>query len=225
LRKSTFGFPFSSSELTFSNYSASVATGRYEAISALSFSGGIQGEDVAVQPGDEALAALAGLYRIYGKALMLSTGLRDQISSSGDDTDFRKAFIASWQQDTEAWEKRWPINSTFSFSRLLKPSAESYTPLTIADAQVQIIFLHTQTILLSLSLQFSGPVLPILEQCQSTALKTVKVVAHKPASSLDYGPSALVIAMAYAATLLLRVRLFSSFRPLATSMLTTPQPD
>jgi hypothetical protein len=82
--------------------------------------------------------------------------------SSGDDADFRSAFTAPWQQDTEAWEKWWLINSMFSFSRLLESSAEPDTPLTLADAQVHIIFLHTQTILLFLSLQFSGPILPIL---------------------------------------------------------------
>ncbi|GAA5875972.1 hypothetical protein JCM8547_000669 [Rhodosporidiobolus lusitaniae] len=176
--------------LNMTEISAAVASGRFEAISGLSFFGGFRVEPGKFALGDINFTALAALHRIYAKSLMLAAGLREEMSPSSESPEIRVSFNASWEQEIAAWKKQW----------------------TRPSAQTQIIALHTQTILLSISLQFPGPVLPTLERCRQTALKTVKVVREKPDYSLIYGPSALVIAMAYAATLLLRME---SLKPTA----------
>ncbi|GAA5885547.1 hypothetical protein JCM6882_007462 [Rhodosporidiobolus microsporus] len=165
----------------------SVSTGRFEAMSGLNFKEGFRAQVPDVDPKDPLynLTALEALHRIYAKSLMLAAGLREEMSPSPDstNTDIRDAFMASYTPDLQAWQKRW----------------------TAASSQVLVMSGHAQTILLTISLQFPGPVLPVLNRCRSSALKTVRVIAEKPDPSLLYGPSALVTAMAYAATLLLRI--------------------
>ncbi|GAA5865185.1 hypothetical protein JCM8547_008306 [Rhodosporidiobolus lusitaniae] len=162
-----------------SEIAASIATGRFEAISAINFFGGISNDF----PDNPALSAFAGLHRIYAKALMLVAGLREELASKVDAGEVRQSFIASWEEELSAWWKKWPA----------------------PDARTQITALHTKTILLSLSLQLPGPAAPVLARCRSTALRTVRVVAQQADASLAYGPSALVTAIAYAATMLLRM--------------------
>lgn len=74
------------------------------------------------------------------------------------------------------------------------------------DTQTQITFLYAKTILLSISLQFPGPVVPVLEKARSSALAILRLVATQLDSSVLYGANSMVTTIVYAATLLLRVR-------------------
>lgn len=75
----------------------------------------------------------------------------------------------------------------------------------LEDGYVQLVKQHNCTILLSISLRFKGPIRPILEECKSSAAETLRIAANWPDASLAYASNVLVVNIAYAATLVLRV--------------------
>ncbi|ORY89319.1 hypothetical protein BCR35DRAFT_300448 [Leucosporidium creatinivorum] len=162
-----------------------VLTGRFNSITGLNFIGGFRPDPTSLDPNDPNynFLALEALHRIYAKALMLAAGLREESASSEDSSDLREAFNVSWAHNLDLWKEKW----------------------TSANAQTQITFLYAKTILLSISLQFPGPVVPVLEKARSSALAILKLVATQLDSSVLYGANSMVTTIVYAATLLLRL--------------------
>lgn len=114
---------------------------------------------------------MGALNRVYAKALNLSAGLQEE---AGRASDLRQAFLSSWQAEMEAWRHAWPH----------------------ANRVMQIMYQHSCTILLSVSLRFRGPVAPILDECRKAALVTTRLAADWPDATLVYASNALVVNIA-----------------------------
>ncbi|GAA5835930.1 hypothetical protein JCM11251_006605 [Rhodosporidiobolus azoricus] len=126
------------------------------------------------------ITALIYLNRLYAKAIIHSNNLQD--SETGHEPELRQTFKDEWQRDLQAWLQDWPHIS----------------PL------VRLIAQHDTTILLSISLRFKGPVAPVLEDCRLSALETAKMAVNI-GGDLRWSSNLIVVMVAYAATLLLRI--------------------
>ncbi|BGP00354.1 Zn(2)-C6 fungal-type transcription factor [Rhodotorula toruloides] len=160
-----------------------VSTGRLGSVSGLSVStpGAPLPKDMRPEDPDYNVAALVSLNRIYAKAITHSNSLQD--SEEGHDSRLRPEFQKAWQRDLTEWMGRWRHINPF----------------------VRLIAQHNTTILTSISLRFKGPVTPVLEECRQSAFETVKMALNWPDQSLVYASNLMVVNIAYAATLLLRL--------------------
>ncbi|GAA6023373.1 hypothetical protein JCM10207_002522, partial [Rhodosporidiobolus poonsookiae] len=177
-----------------------VSTGRTGSVQGLSVS--TPGAPLAprLEPGDANydLTALIHLNRIYAKAIVHSNSLQD--SETGHAAELRQTFKAEWQRDLHAWATTW----------------------TAINPLVRLVAQHNTTILLSISLRFKGPVAPVLEECRLSALETAKMAVlwdsavadegeggqegEGKGESLRWAGNLVVVNIAYAATLLLRIK-------------------
>ncbi|BGP17123.1 hypothetical protein JCM10213_001122 [Rhodosporidiobolus nylandii] len=126
------------------------------------------------------VTALIHLNRLYAKALIHSNQLQD---SDSHEPELRKTFKAEWQRDMQHWRQAWPE----------------------ASSLIRLIAQHDTTILASISLRFKGPVAPVLEECRLSARETAKMVLEWNDGSLNWCSNLIVVNIAYAATLLLRI--------------------
>ncbi|ORY89719.1 hypothetical protein BCR35DRAFT_300152, partial [Leucosporidium creatinivorum] len=172
-----------------------VSTGRLGAVQGLNLVGGFRSHVPPVEVGSPNydLCAMEDLNRIYAKALALSAGLKEEAAApgGGGGEGLREAFNASWSHDMEDWGKVWGG----------------------CNGYVQLVKQHNCTILLSISLRFKGPIRPILEECKSSAAETLRIAANWPDASLAYASNVLVVNIAYAATLVLRIASATSAPP------------
>ncbi|KAK4054167.1 hypothetical protein OIV83_001193 [Microbotryomycetes sp. JL201] len=127
------------------------------------------------------LCAMEDLHKVYTKAIALSSGLREE--TSNDDGSLRESYNASWQNEMQQWRQTWPA----------------------ANGYVKIVSQHATTILLSISLRFRGALRPILEECKRSAMETLRIMKSWPNDSIEFGSNLLVVNLAYAATLLIRI--------------------
>lgn len=65
-----------------------------------------------------------------------------------------------------------------------------------ADTHIKILYHHSFTILLSLSLRFKGPAKPILERCRQEALASTHLVADWKDHSLIFASNSVVTGIA-----------------------------
>ncbi|GAA5920215.1 hypothetical protein JCM6882_003925 [Rhodosporidiobolus microsporus] len=130
---------------------------------------------------DYNITALIYLNRLYAKAIIHSNNLQD--SETGHEPELRQTFKAEWQRDLQAWLQAWPHIS----------------PL------VRLIAQHNTTILLSISLRFKGPVAPVLDECRLSALETAKMAVSWQGDGIMWSSNLIIVNIAYAATLLLRI--------------------
>ncbi|KAK4054379.1 hypothetical protein OIO90_003612 [Microbotryomycetes sp. JL221] len=160
-----------------------VSTGRLGAVKGLNLVNGFRSFVPHCNPSDPQydLCAMEDLHKIYAKAIALSSGLKEE--GSGDDGTLRESYNAAWMNELHEWKRRWP-------------SAGDY---------VKIVSQHATTILLSISLRFKGSLRPILEDCKKSATETLKIVRSWPDDSIEFGSNLLVVNLAYAATLLIRI--------------------
>lgn len=150
---------------------------------------------------DAVLTFLA--FPLQAKAHIHSNAL--QADKKGHDAELRSKFKAEWQTELHQWFRDWPqISTSFSSSITSYPfsCAEKYLS---ADAITRLIAQHNTTILLSISLRFKGPVAPVLEECRLSARETAKMAIGWRDSSIGWANNLIVINIAYAATLLLRI--------------------
>lgn len=150
-----------------------VSTGRLGSIVGLNLTSGFQALSSACEPSDPTynLRAMVALNRVYAKALNLSSGLQEE---AGRALDLRLSFNSSWQAEMEGWRHAWPH----------------------VNRVMHIMYQHSCTILLSVSLRFRGPVAPVLDECRKTALVTTRLAADWPDASLVYASNALVVNIA-----------------------------
>ncbi|GJN91304.1 hypothetical protein Rhopal_004323-T1 [Rhodotorula paludigena] len=127
------------------------------------------------------MAALVALNKIYSKAIAHSNSLQDE--KEGHESRHRPAFQKAWSSDITAWRNAWPH----------------------INALVRLIAQHDNTIVTSISLRFKGPVWPVLEECRHSALETARMAVKWEDGELRYATNVVVVLIAYAATLLLRV--------------------
>ncbi|TKA51191.1 hypothetical protein B0A53_05655 [Rhodotorula sp. CCFEE 5036] len=159
------------------------STGRLASIHTLSLS--TPGPDLPAQPAPDSpnynIAALVTLNRIYTKAIAHANSL--QASDDGHESKHRTGFEDAWRTDLRAWASEWPDINPF----------------------VRLIAQHNTTILTSISLRFKGPVMPVLEECRRSAFETAKMAVNWPDDSLRWTTNLVIVNIAYAATLLLRI--------------------
>ncbi len=150
-----------------------MSTGRLGSIVGLNLTSGFRTEISGCEPSDPTynLCAMGALNRVYAKALNLSAGLQEE---AGRADGLRQSFNSAWQADMEAWRHAWPH----------------------ANRLMHIMYQHSCTILLSVSLRFRGPVGPILDECRKTALVTTRLAADWPDATLVYASNALVVNIA-----------------------------
>lgn len=143
------------------------------------------------------------------KAIAHSNSLQDE--KEGHESRHRPAFQKAWSSDITAWRNAWPhISPSRSLtSRSLGPADTSVAPAP-TDALVRLIAQHDNTIVTSISLRFKGPVWPVLEECRHSALETARMAVKWEDGELRYATNVVVVLIAYAATLLLRVSRGSS---------------
>lgn len=120
---------------------------------------------------------------------MLSASIREDMSSAPD-SELRGAFNASWTSELDSWRKQWPeAGKLLSTTCALQSGPLNFR---ISDLHVLLSYHHIRTILLSISLRFSGPARPILEQCRQEAIATVRIVKRWEGKTLIYGSNAAV---------------------------------
>ncbi|GAA5824893.1 hypothetical protein JCM3770_005091, partial [Rhodotorula araucariae] len=160
-----------------------VSTGRLGSVHTLSISTPGAPLPTNLGPSDPYydVAALVALNRIYAKGITHSNALQDL--EEGHESRLRPEFQKAWQRDMSAWSAAWP----------------GIGPL------IRLIAQHNTTILTSISLRFKGPVAPVLEECRASALETVKMAVNWQGDSINWMTNLLVVNIAYAATLLLRL--------------------
>ncbi|GAA5859893.1 hypothetical protein JCM8547_004376 [Rhodosporidiobolus lusitaniae] len=161
-----------------------VSTGRTGSIQSLSASSLGSLLPSTLPPSDPLynVTALIHLNRLYAKAHTHSNSLQD--SESGHEPELRGVFKEAWEGDLRGWYERWP----------------SISPL------IRLIAQHNTTILLSISLRFKGPVAPVLEDCRKSAVETAKIaVGWRDPLPIGFASNLVVVNIAYAATLLLRI--------------------
>ncbi|KAL8277109.1 hypothetical protein RQP46_010537 [Phenoliferia psychrophenolica] len=73
------------------------------------------------------------------------------------------------------------------------------------DAWPKLVCQHAVTILLAVSLRFKGPAAPVLDQCKASAREVVRMAVEWPDSTLRFANNFIVVNIAYAATMLLRL--------------------
>ncbi|GAA5988027.1 hypothetical protein JCM10908_002033 [Rhodotorula pacifica] len=159
------------------------STGRLAAIHTLSIS--TPGPELPAQPAPDDpnynVAALVTLNRIYIKAIAHANTL--QGTEDGHESKHRTGYEDAWRTDLRAWAAEWPDINPF----------------------VRLIAQHNTTILTSISLRFKGPVMPVLEECRRSAFETAKMAVNWPDDTLRWTTNLVVVNIAYAATLLLRI--------------------
>ncbi|BGP40977.1 hypothetical protein JCM10450v2_004982 [Rhodotorula kratochvilovae] len=160
-----------------------VSTGRLGSVHTLSISTPGAPLPTNLTPSDPYydVAALVALNRIYAKGITHSNALQDL--EEGHESRLRPEFQKAWQRDMAAWTAAWP----------------GIGPL------IRLIAQHNTTILTSISLRFKGPVAPVLEECRVSALETVRMAVNWQGDSINWMTNLLVVNIAYAATLLLRL--------------------
>ncbi|GAA6040025.1 hypothetical protein JCM8097_004744 [Rhodosporidiobolus ruineniae] len=130
------------------------------------------------------ITALIHLNQLYGKAIIHSNHLEDSDDAADSRSpEHRQAFKDSWQRDMQRWVEEWPA----------------------VNPVVRLIAQHNTTILLSIALRFKGPIQPVLDECRLSAFETAKLAITWEGDSINYASNLIVVNIAYAATLLLRI--------------------
>ncbi|KAM0789549.1 hypothetical protein ACM66B_000361 [Microbotryomycetes sp. NB124-2] len=160
-----------------------VSTGRLGAVRGLNLVNAFRVFVPRCEPTDPDynLCAMEDLHKVYSKAIALSSGLREE--TTNDDGSLRESYNASWMNEMQQWRQTWPA----------------------ANGYVKIVSQHATTILLSISLRFRGALKPILEECKRSATETLRIMNSWPDDSIEFGSNLLVVNLAYAATLLIRI--------------------
>ena len=175
----------------------SVQSGRMAAFSAMRLAGGLRGNLVQPAPDHRLYSFYANeiLNRRFvswtgslegspnkltviaqAKALVLLSGLEEELSSRDDDAghyDLREAYMASWRADLDAWASSWPHIS----KPLLSSVRVRHCADVVLDSFIAVHAQHVRLSLLATSLSLPGPERPILEECLSVATHLISIVS------------------------------------------------